>query len=420
MKLSTMSLLAAAGLAAIAGSVEARPLIINEVYINAKSPDSDGDHEYIEISGPPGMSLDGYAIAFIADTGTGEIDEFFAFGFGDQLSSTDGLLLLCQDDTQYSPSSDAVQIEFDDVSVGGNAGKLQNDGSGTILLLRKYDDETSVDTTVWERDVTIEAGAGSSEIDSDFLPYQCIDEIAYSGDMQQEFTCDDANELDYTPNTQPDALTRYAIEPTGEDSTTFFSGQSEHQKNSYLQWIFGDVDSSREYDSSEAYIGYTTNMSGDLELTAVPSGIALTPGDFNEDENGDDYGHETGASCWDYDFDGDVDCDDRTLIADAVSNGDDLDDTTGSGSTLQYEHQGDYARALLMMTQADETTASTAVQQADLDAFDDANCGLACNDPCSIRGDLNLDGVVSAADLNIAVQGGDMGQIREVLANIGK
>jgi len=432
MKLSTMSLIAAAGIAAVATPALAQPLMINEVYINAKG-ESDGSYEFIELAGPPNMDLSDYAVAVIADTGSrAEIDEFFVFssdgGFADTLSS-DGLFLLSQVPGNYVAGEDAVNTEaFDDISVGGSANNLQNDGSITILLLRKWN------ASEWERDVPIEFSDDSSMIDCIFQEYQVIDEIAFSGDGEQEYTWDDANELDVTPNTQPDALTRYAVMNSGEDSGTIFQGETEHQKNSYLQWIFGDLydisGGNREYSyddpdtmggpaDPEAWMGYTTNGSGNLELTAVPSGLYLTPGDFNEDENGTDFGHDQ-LSKWDYDWDGDIDCDDRELLVAAVTLSIDLDEFGGG----QYVFQDDSAKRYLQMSQADGLSGGTGggeINTDDLDAFDAANCTLGCNAACSpiMGGDLDLDGVVSNRDLNIAIQGGDSEQIRTVLRNFG-
>jgi len=412
MKLSSLSMLLAAGLAS---SALAQPLMLNEIYINGKAGDSDGDSEYIEITGPADMNLDGYAIAVIADTGEAEVDEFFPFGQFDAIGSN-GMLALVQDAGKYTIPMDTTVIEFG--TLNGSSGKLQNDGSLTVLLLRAYDDETVIDSASWDREEDIDSGTDDSEIDAAYQPYQVIDEIAYSGDGEQEYTEFDDNELDYTPGTQPDALVRIACDKRFENNGERFDAES-HRKGAYDAWAFGDINTSRYLDSAEAYAGvtltgdsvfYDGGIACEIALVAAPGSgnpIDLTPGDLNDGASGSAAGHE-GGSKYDYDCDGDVDCNDRELLQAAIAATANLDE----GSSTQYVHQAQAARTILMMAQTDGSngslgTGGSTVDSDDLDAFDDANCALACNTGCPIMGDYNGDGWIDMADLSAAIKAGD-------------
>lgn len=132
-------------------------VILNEVFINP--PGSfDDTHEFIELLGPPGMKLDGYAVACMngmlekyyplnsintVRDDLQEIDEFFSL---DGLSlGANGMLLL-----GIGPATNYIG-RATDTAVRGNwgtpgqfvwngfrdtPGKIQNDGSNTFMLIR--------------------------------------------------------------------------------------------------------------------------------------------------------------------------------------------------------------------------------------------------------------------------------------------
>jgi hypothetical protein len=144
-------------------------VFINEVFINPPGSAQDINYEFIELSGTPGMKLDGYAIAVLngtevkyyfpagslpplpgVETGP-EIDEFFSL---DGLSLGDnGLLALLI----RNPSSsyftglldDSNWVNWNGLWNGGLdvPGKISNNGSFTIMLIRNRPGITEANPT---------------------------------------------------------------------------------------------------------------------------------------------------------------------------------------------------------------------------------------------------------------------------------
>lgn len=154
-------------------------VVVNEVFINPAGSSADDTQEFVELLGVPGKKLDGYAVAFCSGTeqkyymlGTippapnpsPEVDEFFSL---DGLSlGTNGLLVVgiglrldygqILDDTHYA--------DWNTIYNGGldTPGKLQNDGSNTVLLIRNRPGITEADPVNsgglrWGKDIDIDA-----------------------------------------------------------------------------------------------------------------------------------------------------------------------------------------------------------------------------------------------------------------------
>jgi hypothetical protein len=149
-------------------------VFINEVFINPPGG-ADDTKEFVELQGTPGKSLDGYALAFVNGTQAKfyplgsippipnpppEIDEFFSL---DGLSLGDnGLLVIGIGIPTDYPTllSDANFQNWNGIWNGGldTVGKLQNDGSNTIMLIRNRPgiaeaDPTNVLGLRWGKDI---------------------------------------------------------------------------------------------------------------------------------------------------------------------------------------------------------------------------------------------------------------------------
>lgn len=162
---------AAVVLATVVGARAA--VFLNEVFINP--PGSyDDTREFIELQGTPGMKLDGYAVAFInglqgkykplnstppwpADL---EIDEFFSLD-GLTLGANGLLVLGIGSQSNYSTVlPDSAFRRWNTIWNGGldTPGKLNNDGSNTIVLIRRRPGITQADPSNpgglrWGKDV---------------------------------------------------------------------------------------------------------------------------------------------------------------------------------------------------------------------------------------------------------------------------
>ncbi|NLX12683.1 MAG: hypothetical protein GXY44_03385 [Phycisphaerales bacterium] len=156
--------------AVLSGGAPAQAVVvINEVFINP--PGSyDDTREFIELMGTPGKKLDGYAIALANGTqwkywtlgspypADQEIDEFFSLD-GLELGAN-GLLVLAINIPFYYPTvlSDTNFQRWNTIWNGGldSPGKLQNDGSNTILLIRNRPGKTQANPTgtlCWGKDI---------------------------------------------------------------------------------------------------------------------------------------------------------------------------------------------------------------------------------------------------------------------------
>jgi len=137
-------------------------VFISEVFINPAGS-YDDTREFVELMGTPGKKLDGYAIA-MASGGTRKYYELGAIVPGslpefpeiDELFSLDGLqlgpngiLVLGIGASSYYPTMlpDSAFRRWNNVWNGGldTTGKLQNDGSNTIVLIRNRPGATEAD-----------------------------------------------------------------------------------------------------------------------------------------------------------------------------------------------------------------------------------------------------------------------------------
>jgi hypothetical protein len=140
-------------------------VFISEVFINPPGTGMDDTREFIELLGTPGKKLDGYAIAAINGTReklyplgsippvpspAPEIDEFFSLD-GLELGANGILVLLIRERTSafYYPEllPDCNWIKWAELWNGGLdvPGKLGNDGSFTIMLVRNRPGQTEAD-----------------------------------------------------------------------------------------------------------------------------------------------------------------------------------------------------------------------------------------------------------------------------------
>lgn len=139
-------------------------VFINQVFINPAGTGTDDFYEFVELAGTPGKKLDGYALAFLSgyivkyhplnsinnpDPGYQEVDEFFSL---DGLSlGPNGLLVITigldidhpnlLPDTNFRPDWTGSYLGGSGPGPMWNGGldtpgKLQNDGSNTVLLIR--------------------------------------------------------------------------------------------------------------------------------------------------------------------------------------------------------------------------------------------------------------------------------------------
>jgi len=161
------------GLALISSACASASVVINEVFINPPSS-ADDVREFIELMGTPGMKLDGYAIVLVNGGLTKyyplgsipprpiaqEIDEFFSLD-GLQLGPN-GLLVIGIGAAFNYPTllSDTNFQRWNTIWNGGldAPGKLNNDGSNTILLIRNRPGATQADPEnpaglLWGKDV---------------------------------------------------------------------------------------------------------------------------------------------------------------------------------------------------------------------------------------------------------------------------
>ena len=157
----------------LAASPAAATVFLNEIYINPPGS-ADNTREFIELCGTPGMKLDGYAVAFLNGAqnkfyplgsipprpAAQEIDEFFSLD-GLQLGAN-GLLVIGVGVSGNYPTllADTSFQRWNTLWNGGQdtPGKLNNDGSATILLIRNRPGRTQADPTHpdglrWGKDV---------------------------------------------------------------------------------------------------------------------------------------------------------------------------------------------------------------------------------------------------------------------------
>jgi hypothetical protein len=104
--------------------------MINEVFASMTGTDN---YEYIELCGPAGMSLNGYAVLVIEGQSTG-------WGFVDRIWKLDGYAIPA--DGLFAMTNDGMANQ--DYSLGGTVDRLEN-GTETVLLV--YDLPASITTS---------------------------------------------------------------------------------------------------------------------------------------------------------------------------------------------------------------------------------------------------------------------------------
>jgi len=269
------------------GSAASAQLVINEAFENPPGG-SDELWEFIEFYGPPGMALDGYAVALLkggTDTNgddipenPAEIDE--AFTLDGLTIGSNGLLLLVNDtgggsfsELLADPETTIAYFSQQHIPTSDTPGKLANDWSSTYALVRKRPDAGGQYGTAWRKEVDhdenfdslVDFGPPFQNFGSPIEPYQMVDDIAWSHSGGKEYVRDGDDEISETPDFNPDAISRVAY--YGENPGFGTSRADE-------EWVFGDLIDLEdlEYDFSRS--GGPTGFDR--------AGFTVTPGRFND------------------------------------------------------------------------------------------------------------------------------------------
>ncbi len=340
----------AAFLALAAGtSIAFSQVVINEFVQNPPGSGSNDDlNEYIELYGKPGMSLDGYAIAILAggqDDGDDipgpltagdpgdeipEIDEAFTL---DGLSiGSNGFLVLYSTTSGGASNIPAIlpgattrrSYSASHIPTTDTAGKVKNDGSISVVLVRKRPDHSMSGSTsvygpayAWRKEPNFDVDF-NSRVDFGYEtslpgvlppsqsgalalePYQMVDDLAYSNEGGKEYVRSNEQRISDSPGFNPDQCSR-----------VFFFGTNPlrgHRLNDLSvmvdtdmadeEWIYGeglspatsrelnpalaggptDQNPATKYDSSGNPDPQGFFLLDDINLT----GFNLTPGDFND------------------------------------------------------------------------------------------------------------------------------------------
>ena len=432
-------LLVCAGLASSAGA----QVVINEVLQNppGEAESSDAFAEYIELYGPPGFDLTGYAIGCLKGgsdqdgndipEAPAEIDE--AFSLDGLTIGTNGFLVLYNGTAFTSfiplflpPGANSASFITQHIPTTDTPGNLSNDDSSTYLLVRLRPATTGAFPTAFRKDINPDVdfdgkidfgvevplttqGGQAQPAATRIDPLQIIDEFAWSDNGGKEYVRSSEQEISDTPGFNPDAVTRLAY--YGENPGLGLRLNSDAMvvptRTADEEFIYGETDvvggGFFEYNAS---VGAPTDPDGDGFEDVDVVGFDLTPGDFNDSPS-----HGIAQFRFipgDLNFDGAVNNADRSLMATLVGADFDaaedyLDPDTGlpiadpanPGSNFQtYIYQGRLANAFLAAreldpadgpggTNADSPTASDA---AALDA-------LVCPADIDGNGTLSLDDI---------------------------
>ena len=284
-------------------------------------------------------------------------------------------------------------------------------------------------------------------------PFQRVDEFAWSDNGGKEYVADSEREISDTPGFNPDAVSRvdyfltnplrghrtrpdglggFEIVPTRIADESFIYGElpgsSLVSPPSLAYDITIDTDGNRQtkaptdpnalpFDGScdpepnnpGPDFGCPPVAGGAFFFTDLDvDGFALTPGDYNDGAGVFQLRLESAQApadlpagfngrYWldaDYDFDGDVDCDDVALIRSRLgaTPDDTLPAVDPAGAPFtDYRWQNTELQQLLKMLHIDDADA-TAVTQADVDAT------IAARTPSACPGDTNGDGGADVSD----------------------
>lgn len=261
MKCSVLSFAAASALLASAATAQ---VILNEVFENPPGSAADQTWEYIELYGRPGMDLTGYAVALIKggldsngdnipdgpfDDRNPEIDEafgldgwsigpngFFVIYNANSFGESDIFPFLTPNPAYIGgPESPTNKRFLDGASFAtlhipstDTAGKLNNDGSSTYVLVRKRPNHSIVNGQsvygpgyAFRKDVNpdvnfdgkLDFGAETpipaiSVSPSQIEPLQIVDAFAWSNGGGKEYVISSQQEISDTPGFNPDAVSR--------------------------------------------------------------------------------------------------------------------------------------------------------------------------------------------------------------------
>lgn len=333
-----LALAAAAGMA----TAQQSSLRFNEIYINPPGGGStDERYEFIELFGCGNTSLSGLAIVVINhDPPAGiEIDEAFVFDngteayqtnsagyavvwnsdsdsssiatqaannnsevFNDKLPASITQNFATDDDFLGSPRSTVVTRyeasfeEIENVTGSETAGAISNGGSNTFLLIdlansKRADGTTAATASDIFKDTVI-TDTNNDGVPDGWQNFVILDSIAYSDNGGSELAYNEANEFDFTPGYNPDALTRVDDVSIGVDNNRFIGTSSpgtENFRDAYTDWLSGDIDTNANLEYNEGIGGENRPADGATAVVAPLTdldGYALTPGSANGSING--------------------------------------------------------------------------------------------------------------------------------------
>ncbi|MDX9910832.1 MAG: GC-type dockerin domain-anchored protein [Phycisphaerales bacterium] len=397
----------AVGLIAAAGQAQ---VVINEVFPNPPGS-SDPRREFIELYGAPGLKLDGYALAYVIggqDIDSDnvldvppEIDESWDLS-GLTIGSNGFLVLYNDTDAAINPSqipglvsAGTTLVPFTAAFIASvdTPGNLENDGSGTFVLLRRRPTDAGFPFgQYWRKDVNqdenedsrLDFGPPFQSFGVNIEPYQMIDDLAWSNAGGKEYTRSSEQEISETSGFNPDGASRVAYYNANPNLGLRLDSNSNivPTRMADEEFIYGDALTADPFAYDAVRSGAPTDPNGDGFQDIATTGARLTPGNFNDTGNFTQFRFVVG----DFDFDGDVDATDQSLIQ--IRLGASLDDnipaylydneTPGDPNddfqTTYWSFQGRDAVRLLAMMQMDPTDGAmgmneTFVTQDDLDAF---------------------------------------------------
>lgn len=418
-------------------------VFINEISENPDGPAASSDDfaEFIEFYGPPGMSLDGYAIGLFKGgrdingddipEAFAEIDEAFAL---DGLSiGPNGFLVLYNgtDVTSFVPlfmPPGANGESFFDAHIPSSDvnGKLSNDDSSTYLLVRRrpmtggtygteFRKEPNPDVDFdGKLDFGIEPSVLGAEPANMIDPLQIIDEVAWSNSGGKEYVRSSEQEISDTPGFNPDAISRLAYYGTNPMLGVRLNSDSVEVPTRMAdeEFVYGEtrIISGGFFEYDDVLYGAPTDPGGDgfqdISIGDASDALDLTPGDFNDDPA---QGITQFRILWgDLNFDGCVNTSDLVYAAELIdadfdATNDYIDPDTGlpiadpsnPGQNFQsYVYQGRAAQAFLAATQLDAADGTGGSNEAfptqdDFDALD----AVVCRADVDCSGALNIDDI---------------------------
>jgi hypothetical protein len=318
------SLVLVAGVCACIAANAHGQVVLNEVYTNPPGSGTIDDRwEYIEVYGPAGMSLTGYMIASVFGGGDPDSDDIpgplpAGWDGGDEVAeideawSLDGLsigangLLVLYNNAQpsqaaafFAPGTATATFQISHCPTVDIAGRVKNDGSATIVLLRKRPfhavnasgvsvyDGVAGNTIVsgpltypssiryaWRKDInpdvnfdgrvdfngigTLVNGGGAAPaetpINSERLatppvgsprflePYQMVDDIAWSNGGGKEYVRSSQQEISDTSGFNPDAVSRVSyLGANPQAGHVFIAGEMRESRMADEELIYGDI-----------------------------------------------------------------------------------------------------------------------------------------------------------------------------------